>query len=94
MLINIPFKCNDSLGVVTVNVSLSFKYGKEYKYGDIHKSLPEVCYAIEKYGKKTNDFYIIDADHFHDFMSYYVINNQWRNRYNVHSIFSYYKVRP
>lgn len=77
MLINIPFSCKDSLGVIAVNVSLGFRYDKTYKYGDISKSIAEVCYAIEKYGTKTNDFYIIKDDCFQEFMSYFVINNQW-----------------
>lgn len=78
MLVNIPFVCKERIGVITVNVSLSFRYDKTYKYGDINKSIAEVCYAIEKYGQKTNDFYIITGDtYFQEFMSYFVINNQW-----------------
>lgn len=79
MLYHIPFfeKKRNSLGTIIVNVSLSFRYDKEYKYGDINKSLPEVCYAIEKMGSKTSNFYIIDSDNIHYFMSNYVINNQW-----------------
>lgn len=79
MLYHIPFleKKRNSLGTIIVNVSLSFRYDKEYKYGDINKSLPEVCYAIEKMGRATKDFYIIDTDNIHYFMSNYVINNQW-----------------
>ena len=78
MMINIPFKCKEKIGVITRNVSLSFRYDKVYKYGDINKSIEEVCYAIEKYGTKTNDFYLITGDsYFQEFMSYFVINNQW-----------------
>lgn len=76
MMINIPFLCKDSLGVITVNVSLGFRYDKTYKYGEVNKSIAEVCYAIEKYGTKTNDFYIIRDECFQEFMSYFVINNQ------------------
>ena len=77
MLINIPFVCEDRPGVITTDVSLTFRYDKEYKYGDVKKSIAEVCYAIEKYGTKTNNFYIIKDEWFNDFMSYFVINNQW-----------------
>ena len=79
MLVHIPFynKRTENAGTIIVNVTVGFRYDKTYKYGDIKKSLPEVCYAIEKYGKKTNDFYIINEDWMHEFMSYFVINNQW-----------------
>jgi hypothetical protein len=77
MLINIPFYCDNKLGVITTDVSLTFRYDKEFKYGDVKKSIAEVCYAIEKYGTKTNNFYIIKEEWFQEFMSYFVINNQW-----------------
>lgn len=38
--------------------------------------MPEICYAIEKYGRKTNDFYVI-YDEFNYFMSNYVMDTQW-----------------
>ena len=77
MLVQIPFLYKERLGVIAVNVSLGFRYDKTYKYGDINKTIAEVCYAIEKYGTKTNDFYIIEGEWFGEFMSYFVINNQW-----------------
>lgn len=77
MLIHIPFLCEEHLGVITVDVSIGFRYDKTFKYGEVNKSIAEVCYAIEKYGTKTNNFYIIKDEYFQDFMSYYVINNQW-----------------
>jgi len=79
MLVNIPFisKKDDKAGNIVVNVSVGFEYGKEYKYGEITKNKAQVCYAIMYYAKKTNDFYIIDDMYFSDFMSYYVMNNQW-----------------
>ena len=52
-------------------------YDKQFKYGDINKSIAEVCYFIEKHAKRLNDFYIIYPDYVHEFMSYFVINNQW-----------------
>ena len=79
MLVHIPFYCKrtKNTGTIIVNVTIGFRYDKEYKYGDVTRTLPEVCYAIEKYGKKTNDFYIINEDYFHEFMSYFVISTQW-----------------
>lgn len=81
MLVQIPFsyiiKENDiKTGIIVRNVSLSFRYDKTYKYGEITKSMEEVCYAIIRNAKATNDFYIID-DYFYEFMSYFVIPNQW-----------------
>ena len=79
MLVHIPFYCKrtENFGNIIVNLTIGFRYDKQYKYGDITKSLPEVCYAIEKWGKKTNDFYIIDEDYINEFMSNYVMDNQW-----------------
>ncbi len=79
MLVHIPFYCKrtKNTGTIIVNVTVGFRYDKEYKYGDVNKSLPELCYAIEKYGRKTNDFYIINDDNINYFMSNYVIGTQW-----------------
>lgn len=79
MLVHIPFynKRTKNTGTIIVNLTVGFRYDKAYKYGDVTKSLPEVCYAIEKWGKKTNDFYIINSDYMHEFMSYFVIPTQW-----------------
>ena len=79
MLVHIPFYCKrtKNTGTIIVNVTVGFRYDKEYKYGDVTKSLPEVCYAIERWGKKTNDFYIINEDYMNEFMSYFVIPTQW-----------------
>lgn len=79
MLVHIPFYCKrtKNTGTIITNVTVGFRYDKEYKYGDVKKSLPEVCYAIENMGEKTNDFYIIDEENINYFMSNYVIDNQW-----------------
>lgn len=79
MLVHIPFYCKrtKNTGTIIVNVTVGFRYDKEYKYGDVNKSLPELCYAIEKYGRKTNDFYIINDDNINYFMSNYVMETQW-----------------
>lgn len=81
MLVQIPFshltKENTiKTGIIVKNVSLGFEYGKEYKYGEITKTIEEVCYAIIRNATVTNDFYIID-DYFYEFMSHFVIPNQW-----------------
>lgn len=79
MLVHIPFYCKrtKNTGTIIVNVTVGFRYDKEYKYGDVNKSLPELCYTIEKYGRKTNDFYIINDDNINYFMSNYVMGTQW-----------------
>ncbi len=77
MLYQIPFTYNESLGVISKNVDLTFRYDKTYKYGEINKNIAQCCYFIQKYGKRMNDFYILDSEFVFDFMSYYVINNQW-----------------
>ena len=79
MLVHIPFYCKrtKNTGTIIVNVTVGFRYDKEYKYGDVNKSLPELCYVIEKYGRKTNDFYIINDDNINYFMSNYVMETQW-----------------
>ena len=64
-------------GVVNENISLSFRYDKTYKYGDITKSIYECCYYILNHSIETNDFFIIPYDFISDFFSYYIIPNQW-----------------
>lgn len=83
MMYQIPFIENNpknpsdiGLGVVNQNISLGFRYDKEYKYGEITKSIYEVCWAILEHSVKTNDFYII-KDYVQEFFSYYIIPNQW-----------------
>lgn len=63
-------------GIVNKDIELTFRYDKEYKYGDINKSIYETCFAIIEYAKETNNFFIID-DGIQEFFSYYIINNQW-----------------
>lgn len=77
MLYQIPFTYEDKPGIISKNVDLTFRYDKTYKYGEINKNIAECCYFIEKYSKKMNDFYILDNEFVFDFMSYFVINNQW-----------------
>ena len=63
MLVQIPFINEGKIGVIAVNVSLSFRYDKQFKYGDINKSIAECCYFIEKHSKVMNDFYILYSDY-------------------------------
>lgn len=81
MIYSIPFveeRNNEHhVGSICKNISLSFKYDKEYKYGDITKSIYECCFWIIEHARRTNDFYIIKDDMVQEFFSYCVINNQW-----------------
>ena len=77
MMYQIPFVVNGHTGIINKNISLSFRYDKEYKYGDITKSIYECCFWILEHAIKTNDFYIIKDDLVQDFFSECVINNQW-----------------
>lgn len=82
MLYQIPFvwqKPNDEphFGIVNENISLTFRYDKTYKYGDITKSIYECCFFIVDRAKETNDFYILDDEALMQFMREYVIPNQW-----------------
>ena len=77
----IPFILNDGkeyeFGIINQDLSLSFRYDKQYKYGDINKSIYETCFYIYDNAMMTNDFYILSDDNIFPFMSYYVIDNQW-----------------
>jgi hypothetical protein len=87
MLYQIPFVVIDKKekrtfdkyksGVVNQNISLTFRYDKTYKYGDINKSIYEVCYYITEHAVETNDFFILTFHNINDFFSYYIIPNQW-----------------
>lgn len=77
MMYQIPFVVNGKTGVINKNISLSFEYDKEYKYGDITKSIYECCFWILEHAIETNDFYIIKDNFVQDFFSECVINNQW-----------------
>lgn len=73
----VNFKNKVDTGIINQNISLGFRYGKEWKYGDINKSIYEVCFYILEHSRESNDFYIIGIDYIHDFFSYYIIDNQW-----------------
>ena len=77
MMYQLPYEYKGDVGIINKNISLTFRYDKVFKYGDINKSIAEVCYFIEKHAKRLNDFYIIYPDYVNEFMSYFVINNQW-----------------
>lgn len=64
-------------GIINQDISLSFRYDKEYKYGDINKSIYECCFYILEHSIETNDFFIITDDDLFSFFSYYIIDNQW-----------------
>ena len=79
MMYQIPFTVDghEGCGVINQNISLSFRYDKTYKYGDITKSIYECCFWILEHAIETNDFYIIERGEVQDFFSYCVIKNQW-----------------
>lgn len=81
MLYQIPYidmtRKEPKAGVINQDISLSFRYDKEYKYGEVTKSIYEVCMYILDHAEFTNDYYIISGTEVFDFMSHYVINNQW-----------------
>lgn len=77
MLYQLPYEYEGKLGIINKNISLTFRYDKTFKYGNINKSIEEVCYYIKEHSKRLNDFYIIYPDYIHEFLSYFVIDNQW-----------------
>ena len=82
MMYQIPFK-NEwkdgtvGIGVINQDIQLTFRYDKEYKYGNITKSIYEVCFYILENATTTNDFYIITDEEVFTFFSHYIIPNQW-----------------
>ena len=82
MLYQIPFvwqKQNDEphFGIVNENISLTFRYDKTYKYGDVTKSIYECCFFIVDRATETNDFYILEDEALMQFFREYIIPNQW-----------------
>lgn len=83
MLYQIPFIVDEvkwkehETGIINQNISLTFRYDKEWKYGDINKSIYETCFYILENAIETNDFFIISDESIFPFFSYYVIDNQW-----------------
>lgn len=81
MLYQVPFKVEEKhsgdIGIINQNISLSFRYDKEWKYGDINKNIYETCFYILDHAKESNDFFIITDEWIQDFFSYYIIDNQY-----------------
>ena len=77
MMYQIPFLVDGEVGVINQNISLSFRYDKQYKYGAITKSIYECCFWILEHSKITNDFYIITNDMVQMFFTDCIIDNQW-----------------
>lgn len=77
MIYNIPFVVEGSVGSICKDISLTFRYDKQYKYGDISKSIHECCFWILEHAIRTNDFYIIKDDMVQEFFSSCIIPNQW-----------------
>ncbi len=78
MLVQVPFKTKmGDIGVIHVDLSLEWRYDKQFKYGDITTTFEEVCLYIFDRATRSNHYYIIGSEWGLDFMSYYVIPNQW-----------------
>lgn len=77
MMYQIPFVLDGKTGIINKDISLSFRYDKEFKYGKITKSIYECCFWILQHSKKTNEFYIITDDMIFEFFNEYIIHNQW-----------------
>lgn len=78
MVAQIPFlRGNAHFGIINVNLSLSFRYDKQFKYGDVTKTLAETCLFILKNSKKSNDFFMLESDVASEFLNYYVLNSQY-----------------
>lgn len=85
MMYCIPFIVTDygykegelKTGCLYKNISITFDYAHQWKYGDIEKSIYETCFYIYECGTVTNDFYLIQNTCVQEFLSYYVINNQY-----------------
>lgn len=73
----IPFTNNKDVGIINVDIVLTFKYDKEYKYGEITKSIEEICFYILENATRTNEWFIISEENIQNFFSYYIIPNQW-----------------
>ena len=77
MMYQIPFFTNEGVGLINQDISLGFRYDKQFKYGNITKSIYECCFWILEHATRTNDFYVIKDDLVQEFFSYYVIDNQY-----------------
>lgn len=78
MMYQMPFYVHEEdTGLINQDIQLSFRYDKQYKYGDITKSIYECCFWILEHSHQTNEFYIIKDDMVQEFFSYCVIDNQW-----------------
>lgn len=77
MMYQIPFIVEGKPGIINKNISLSFEYDKQWKYGDINTSIFECCFWILEYAVRTNDFFIIKEDMVLEFFKYCIVNNQY-----------------
>ena len=77
MMYQIPFLADKGVGLINQDISLSFRYDKQFKYGNITKSIYECCFWILEHATKTNNFYVIKDYLVQEFFSYCVIDNQY-----------------
>lgn len=68
-------------GNIYQNISLTFRYDKTWKWGEITNSIEECCFFILEYAKDIGDFYIITGkDNVQDFINQVIIPNQYGTR--------------
>lgn len=79
MMYQIPFTEEDTnkAGVINQDISLQWRYDKTYKYGEISKSIYEVCYWITTHSIETNDFFLVYEDMVQECFSTCIVPNQW-----------------
>lgn len=70
-------KSSGKVGVINQDISLGFRYDKEWKYGDVRYSIYEVCFWILENAVRTNDFFIIRDEAVLEFFSRYIIPCQY-----------------
>ena len=68
-------------GNIYHNISLTFRYDKTWKWGEITNTIEECCFFILEYAKDIGDFYIITGkDNVQDFINQVIIPNQYGTR--------------
>lgn len=68
-------------GNIYQNISLTFRYDKTWKWGEITNSIEQCCFFILEYAKDVGDFYVITgADNVQDFINQVIIPNQYGTR--------------
>ena len=68
-------------GNIYQNISLTFRYDKIWKWGEITNTIEECCFFILEYAKDVGDFYVITGkNNVQDFINEVIIPNQYGTR--------------